>query len=107
MKALNPLKFLTEIATEIEKYKTNIRNAENIERARQNALAMHGYVNCTITFLNTMLDTENNDFTENLSELIDEWQQDIFGLLADKAIELKQDPDWISRLLNRRDEIGA
>ena len=106
MKALNPFKFIAEASTEIEKYKAGIRNAESIDDARKNAIAMHGYVNCTITLLNSMLDTENNDITENLSELIDEWQQGIFGLLADKAIELKQDPDWISRLLKRRDEIA-
>lgn len=106
MKALNPLKFIAAATTEIEKYKNNIHNAENIDKARRNAIAMQGYVNCTISFLNTMIDEENNDFTENLSELIDEWAQDIFGLLADKAIEFKQDPDWIRRLLNRRDEIA-
>lgn len=106
MKALNPIKFIANATTEIEKYKNKIRAAESIDDARKNAIAMHGYVNCTITFLNTMVDFENNDFTENLSELIDEWQQDIFGLLADKAIDLKQDPDWISRLLKRRDTIA-
>lgn len=106
MKALNPLKFIASATTEIEKYKANIRGAENIVDARKNAIAMHGYVNCLTTFLNTMIAFENNDFTENLSELIDEWQQDIFGILADKAIELKQDHEWISRLLKRRDEIA-
>ena len=106
MKALNPIKFIANITVEIEKDKTNIRNAEDIEKARRNAIAMQGYLNCTITFLNPMVDFENNDFTASLDELVTEWMQDVYGTLAEKAIELKQDSAYISRLLQKRAEIA-
>lgn len=106
MKALNPIKFVANLTIEIEKYKTNIRNAENIEKARRNAIAMQGYINCTITFLNTMIDSENNDFTASLDELVNEWLVDMYGTLAEKAIELKMDSEYIHRLLQKRDEIA-
>lgn len=105
MKALNTIKFIANISVEIEKYKTRIRNAEDIVKARIAASAMRGYIDCALTFLNTMVCTENNDLTADLHEQIDEWHAQVYGTLADKAIELGIDGDYISRLINRRDEL--
>lgn len=105
MKALNNLKFIANLTIKVEEYKDRILNAENLEKARAAACALNGFLNCTTTYLNTMIDTENNDFTDELDALIDEWRASMFGTMADKAIELKADPAYIGRLIKRRDEI--
>ena len=107
MKALNTIQFVVNCTTEIEKYKARIRNAEDFEKARRTANALLGYIDCTITFLNTMVCMENNDFTAEFDEVIEQWQRDMYQALADKAIETKQDNDCIIRLLQKRDEVAA
>ena len=106
MKALNNLKFIANLTIKVEEYKDRILNAENLEKARAAACALNGFLECATTYLNTMIDTENNDFTDELDALIDEWRASMFGAMADKAIELKADPAYIGRLINRRDEIA-
>lgn len=104
MKALNTMKFIANATVELTKYQNKIREAETYENARNAAHQMRGYVDCMITFLNSMICMENNDFTAELDEVIDDWMASVYQTLADKAIETKQDTEVVHKLLCMRDE---
>lgn len=103
MKALNPLRYIAEAADRIADYKARIGRAEEYEKARNIGNAALGYIDCMITFLNTMIDLENNDFTGDLDEVLEIWHRDVCQAVIDKAIETHQDHDKICRLLKIRD----
>lgn len=104
MKALHTLRFVTEATKTLTDYQNRIANAETYETARNAARQMLGYIDCLITFNNTMVCAENNDFTGEFDEVIDDWTATVYGTLAQKAIETKQDHDTVMKLLGKRDE---
>ena len=104
MKALNTMKFVTNATVELTKYQNAIREAETYDIARNAAYQMRGYIDCMITFLNTMICMENNDFTGDFGDVLDDWMVTLYQTLADKAIETKQDGETIHKLLCMRDE---
>lgn len=107
MKPINTMKFVANMTEEIVKYKVAIKAAETYEAAKDTARQMAGYIDCGITFLNTMICKENNDFTAEFDEVIEGWQVAMYQLLIDKAIETKQDSELIWKLLRKRDEYAA
>ena len=106
MKALNAIQFVANAAEEMADYKREIKNAESYEAAKRIGAQAVGYVNCMVTFLNTMIDAENNDFTGELDEVIDEWMKAIYQCVIDKAVETEQDRETIWKLLKKRDEVA-
>lgn len=104
MKALNTMKFVTNAIIELAKYRTAIREAETYESAGNAAYQMSGYIDCMTTFLNTMICMENNDFTGDLNDVLEDWMATLYQTLADKAIETKQGGETIHKLLCMRDE---
>lgn len=104
MKALNNMKFITEATTTFNGWLANISSAENYDHAKRNAATAVGFVDCMIVYLNTMIDRENNDFTADLGDVLDEWMAKIYQKVADKAIETNQPNEVILSLLKRRDE---
>ena len=104
MKALHTLRFVTEATKTLTNYQNLIANAEDFSKARSAARQMLGYIDCLITFNNTMICFENNDFTGELGEVIDDWIASVYDTLANKAIETKQDSDTVAKLLSKRDE---
>lgn len=103
MKALNNLKFIANASQDIEQYKTKIEKVDSYDRAKEIGNAALGYINCMITYLNTMIDKENNDFTGDLDEVIFEWCRSIYQVI-DKADEMNQSSDEIFRFCEARDE---
>ena len=104
MKPLNTFKFICNAAEEITNYKNTIKTAEDFDHAKKSGQAALGYINCMITFLNTMIDRENNDFTGDFDEVLDEWYRNIYQAVIDKAIETSQDDDYVWKLLEKRDQ---
>jgi len=107
MKALNTMKFTTNMTRELAKYMTQIKAAETYDDAKATAYQMIGYINCGVTFMNTMICKENNDFTAEFDEVLTEWMAGVYQSLADKAIETKQNNEVIWKLLQKRDEYAA
>lgn len=107
MKNLNTMKFVTNMTEEVSRYKTAIEKAETYEAAKGIAHQMAGYINCGVTFLNTMICMDNNDFTAEFDEVIEGWQVAMYQLLIDKAIETKQSHELVWKLLQKRDEYAA
>ena len=103
MKALNTMMFVSNAAEEITGYKAAIKNADTYDTAKRIGNMALGYINCTITFLNTMICMENNDFTAEFDEVIEAWKKSIYQAVIDKAIETDQDNDTVWRLLKLRD----
>ena len=103
MKALNNLKFIANASQDIEQYKIKIEKVDSYDRAKAIGNAALGYINCMITYLNTMIDKENNDFTGDLDEVIIEWRSSIYQKVIDKADEMNQGSDEIFRLCEARD----
>lgn len=104
MKALNNIKFITESAKEIEKFKSEIETAENYSEAKKIGNMVLGHINCMITYLNCMIDKENNDFTEQLDEQIELWTASIYSVMASKAVKSGEDAEVVMKYLKKRDE---
>lgn len=104
MKALNTMKFVTNATVELTKYQDAIREADTYEEAKNAGHRMLGYLGCMTTFLNSMICTENNDFTGEFGDVLDEWEVSLYQAMADKAIEFNQGSDTIQKLLSMRDE---
>ena len=100
---LNALQFIANASGEIENYKHLIANADTYSRAKEKAAFALGYIECMITFLNTAIHRDNNNFTGELSDVIDNWMASIYQSLANKAIATEQDNDIVLELLKRRD----
>ena len=107
MKALNTMRFVNNAIVELTKYENKITTSETYEKARDAARQMLGYIDCLITFENTMICMENNDFTAEFNDVLDDWTSRVYQLLADKAIETKQDHDLVMKLLQKRDEFAC
>lgn len=105
MKALNTMMFVSNTIEELTKYGKAVSEAETYEGAKSIARQMLGYIDCMITFNNTMICMENNDFTGEFDDVITEWHRKVYQLLVSKADETKQDRDLIWKLLVKRDEI--
>lgn len=106
MKPLNTLQFLVNMAEDINDLQQEIRTAETYEDAKQYANRMVGYIGCATTFLNTMICAENNGFTEELDDVLSEWERIIYSLMADKAIQTNQSPDTIAELICAERELA-
>ena len=104
MKALNNIKFITESAKEIEKFKSAIETAENYSKAKKIGNMALGHINCMITYLNCMIDKENNDFSEQLDEQIESWSESIYQQMASKAIVCGESTEEVLKCLKKRDE---
>lgn len=101
MKALNNMKFVTESITGLSKWIIAIDDADTFEKAKEKAAAALGYIDCMITYLNCMIDEENNDFTAELDETLDAWTERVYHHIADKAIATHQEKDTIRVLLTK------
>lgn len=104
MKKLNTIQFIANAAEVITSWKEGIARAETYEDAKKKANYLLGYIDCMVTFENTMICMENNDFTADFGEVLDEWKVSVYQALVDKATETKQDHDIIWKLLQKRDE---
>lgn len=107
MKSLNTMKFVANTIKELKEYEEVLNKAETYEEAANIARKMIGYIDCMITFNNTMICMENNDFTGEFDEVITEAHAHVYQLLVNKAEKTNQDKDLIWKLLKRRDEVAA
>lgn len=103
MKALNNMKFVAEASVKLNYWIGEIEAADDFADAKKNEAAAIGYIDCMITYLNCMIDTENNDFTESLDELLDEWSAEVYQKLANMAIKCGQPSDVVAAILKERD----
>lgn len=104
MKALNTMKFVSNTTAELTEYIQNINDAKTYEEAANIGRLALGYVNCLVTFLNTMICKENNDFTGEYDDVLNAWMCAIYQACANKAIDTKQSEDKIWKILMKRDE---
>lgn len=104
MKALNTLMYISNAGEELADYKAKIAHAADYAEAKRIGNMALGYVNCMITFLNTMICEENNDLTGGLDEVITSWRKSIYQAVINKADETKQPSEIIWVLLRKRDE---
>lgn len=104
MKNLNTMKFVSNAIEELTEYKAAIAGSKTFDEAKNTGRMMAGYINGLITFLNTMICKENNDFTGEFGEVLDGWMHKMYQAIIDKAVETDQDKDIIWKLLMKRDE---
>lgn len=104
MEQLNTMKFISNAVEKLTEYKNHIKNAENYEKARSKANAMMGYIDCLLTFNNTMPCMENSGFTEDFDDLMRCWCEKTCQALIDKAISTEQKPELILELATIRDK---
>lgn len=103
MKSLNNMKFVTESLTGLNGWIEAIDAAKTFEKAKEKAAAALGYIDCMITYLNCMIDKENNEFTAELDEILDTWTARVYQHIGSKAITTNQAPDTVIALLKKRD----
>lgn len=104
MKALNTVKFISNATTEFNEWLKAINEAEDYETAKNKGRCAFGYIDCMIVFLNSMIDKDNNDFTADLDELLDEWKAEVYQKIADKADEMHEPAEEIVKMCKKRDE---
>lgn len=104
---LNIMMYVNNMTEQLVEYKASIKNAETYDEAKKYASRMLGYIDCGITFMNTMIGPDNNDFTGDLDDLLTSWQARVYNELGNKAIDTKQDSELICKLLKARDELMA
>lgn len=104
MKNLNAIQFVANAAEEIAGYKKAIEGADSFESAKRIGNMAIGYIDCMITFMNTMICFENNDFTGALDDVIDGWKRAVYQTVIDYAVQTEQDSDTLWELMKKRDE---
>lgn len=105
MKVLNTMKFMYNAITEFNKWLKAIEDAAEYNKAEEKAAAAIGFIDCLHTFNNSMICTENNDFTGDTCEMLDEMEAEVYNKLANKAADTNQDAEKVMKLLKKRDEI--
>lgn len=103
MKALNNIKFICEATTTFNSWVDRIDSAADYEDARRFGSAAIGFADCMTVYLNAMICKENNDFTAELDETVEEWKATVYQHMASKAIETHQDNNTILAMLRMRD----
>lgn len=98
MKALNIVKFISEATLGFDNWLRCIDEAETYEEAKRNGYAAMGFLDCMIDFLNCA-----NCMEEDLNELLDEWEAEIYQRMATKADQTGQRPDLVISLFKKRD----
>lgn len=105
MKVMNNIAFLCEATTSFNGWLEEIEKSETYEDARRPGSSAFGFIDCMKVYLNSMIDKENNDFTADLDEVLDNWIASVYQHMADKAIETKQPNETVMNLLRARDEV--
>jgi hypothetical protein len=103
MKAINTIKFLMNARDEFTGILAGIASAEDFEAAKSKEAMAVGFCNCMIVFGNTMICEENNGFTGDLDEALDEWMAGLYQCMADKAKTTGQPDTVMFQYLNQRD----
>lgn len=107
MKSLNTVKYITESTLAINKWLGYIGSAESWDDARKAGNSAIGYIDSMVTFLNCMVCEENNGFTQELDDVIENWLSETYQAMANKAIELGEPDEKVWELLKKRDEHRA
>lgn len=88
MRKINNMDLVVSAAVEIANYKKWINEAETEERAKAAGNAALGFFNGMTVTINAMICTENNDFTGDFGEWLDEQEKAIKQCVKQKCIEL-------------------
>lgn len=87
MRKINNMDLVVSAAVEIANYKKWINEAETEERAKAAKRSVRIFNGMTVT-INAMICTENNDFTGDFGEWLDEQEKAIKQCVKQKCIEL-------------------
>lgn len=104
MKALNNIQFVSDATTNFNQWINAITQAETYDKAVRKGEGALGFIDCMTTYLNCMICWDNNDFTGDLGDLLDNMTASVYQHVADKARETNQPNDVIMKLLEKRDE---
>lgn len=88
MKKINNMELMSNAAIEIANYKKWINEAKTEERAKAAGNAALGFINGMNITLNSMVCEENNDFTGDFGEWVDEQEKAIKQYVTQKCIQL-------------------
>lgn len=107
MKSLNTIKYITESTMALNKWESYIDEAKTWDEAKKAGNSAIGYIDAMITFMNCMIHEENNDLTEQLDDVIEEWLYDLYQKMADKALECDEPSEVVVKILEKRNEHKA
>ena len=88
MKKINNIDLTVSAGHELENYKEWIDKAETIERAKAAGNAALGFINGMNMTVNAMICTENNDFTGDFGEWLDDQKQLVMIAVRQKCFML-------------------
>ncbi len=103
MKHLNTMLYTTEATKELAGMEKKIEAAESYDQAKAEANRALGFIDALILFNNCMVARENNDFTEQFSDVLEAWTADVYQAMIDVAVRTEQPDDVVAELCNRRD----
>lgn len=104
MKSINTMKFIAEYAKQMNITIERIEKAETYDEAKRIANYALGLVDGMTLFTNTMICFENNGFTQEMSDVEDDWRADVHEAVAGVAIRTKQPAEEVMKQLNCRNE---
>lgn len=104
MKAINTMQFITNMSIELSKCVESIRSADSYGDAKKKANYSLGLLDGLHVFVNTMICSENNDFTGDMDDVMVDWMAKIFQALIDNASNNGESAETIFNLCVKRDE---
>lgn len=104
MKTFKELSFVADASAMVEWYINCIRNADSYEQGKGAANQAIGYIRCVDTLTNNMLTEENKEFVNDMDDVIEDWNRQVFEAVISKALDTHQSQETISDLCNKRDE---
>lgn len=88
MKKINNIDLTVSAGRELENYKGWIDKAETIERTKAVGNAALGFINGMNMTVNAMICTENNEFTGDFGEWLDEQKELVMIAVKQKCLML-------------------
>ena len=103
MKNLNIMIYVAEMSKTISKKIEEIGRCASVESAKTRMTYAVGLVDSLVTMSNIMVCTENNDITDMLGELEDNFMFDIYQAMVSLAASL-DDEEALKKYAKLRDE---
>ena len=88
MKEINTMELIVSAGQEVGKYKELINNAETEEKVKAVGNAALGFLNGMNVVINSMISFENNEFTGDFGEWVDEQEKTIRTYVRQRCVEI-------------------
>ena len=101
MKSPKSLLFIHEATVKLIDYESAIETSDTYEKAKSIAHKALGFIDCLVIYNNLLICSENNGFTEEFDELLEELTARVYRSMADAAIRHDEPYEVIHKLITK------